>query len=108
MDLFIVNRSRTVVSKSYLKNWVADLSVRVPEVKKYTDLTLVFVSSAEMQILNKKYRGRDYVTDVLSFSPVDFESVTINDPALLEAARPKRAPSKSQFRQAKRAPVKPP
>jgi probable rRNA maturation factor len=39
---------------------------RHPEIP---DLTLSFVDRADMKKLNKRYRGKDYATDVLSFSP---------------------------------------
>jgi probable rRNA maturation factor len=39
------------------------------------DLTIVFVSDAAMRKLNLQFRGKDYVTDVLSFpaQPESFE-----------------------------------
>lgn len=35
------------------------------------ELTLVFVSSAQMKKINRQFRGRDYATDVLSFAAMD-------------------------------------
>lgn len=75
MNLSIINRSRSEISKAWVKSWVAKLAKKIPELKGYSELSLVFVSSAEMKRLNKQYRGKDYATDVLSFEPVDFMSV---------------------------------
>jgi probable rRNA maturation factor len=38
---------------------------------KFNSTTLIFVSSAEMKKLNKRYRGKNYATDVLSFAPTE-------------------------------------
>lgn len=77
MNLSIINRSRSDVSKSFIKSWVMKLAKQVPEIKKYSELTLVFVSSSEMKKMNAKYRGKDYATDVLSFEPIDFGSFAV-------------------------------
>ena len=45
-------------------------------------LSLVLVDSAEMTELNRKYRGKDYPTNVLSFSQVEGET-TAAQPHLL-------------------------
>ncbi len=37
------------------------------KVKKPVELSIAFVSEKTMRALNKKWRGHDYVTDVLSF-----------------------------------------
>lgn len=76
MNLSLINRSRSQLSKSFIKAWVLKLAQHVPELKKYSELTLVFVSSAEMKKMNLKYRGKDYPTDVLSFEPVNFSLIT--------------------------------
>lgn len=77
MNLSIVNRSRSEISKPFIKSWVLKLSRHVPELKKYSELTLVFVSSAEMKKMNAQFRGKDYATDVLSFEPVDFGNLAL-------------------------------
>lgn len=38
---------------------------------KRTSVLLVFVSKREIRSLNRKYRGRDKATDVLSFAPIE-------------------------------------
>jgi probable rRNA maturation factor len=42
---------------------------------KKTELTCVFLSKKEMQILNKSFRKKNKPTDVLSFQPLDNSSV---------------------------------
>ena len=37
--------------------------------RKGIELSIAFVDEREMRSLNKKWRGHDYVTDVLSFEP---------------------------------------
>lgn len=86
MNLSIINRSRSEISKAWVKSWVAKLASKIPELKGYSELSLVFVSSAEMKRLNKQYRGKDYATDVLSFEPVDFMSVDFSAGAGAPAA----------------------
>lgn len=39
------------------------------EKMEFYELTLVFLTRSKARALNKKFRGRDYATDVLSFSP---------------------------------------
>jgi probable rRNA maturation factor len=38
---------------------------------KYAEVSLVFCTSNQMRTINKKYRGLDKTTDVISFSTVD-------------------------------------
>lgn len=88
MNLSIINRSRSQISKAWVKSWVAKLASKIPELKDYSELSLVFVSSAEMKRLNKQYRGKDYATDVLSFEPVDFMSADFSAGAAEVVALP--------------------
>lgn len=57
---------------------------RLPKVKQ---LIIVFVSPAEIKKLNKKHRGKNRATDVLSFSPVESTSLgeLILCPAVIRA-----------------------
>ena len=45
----------------------AELTLERRRVAPERELSLVFVDDAEMQRLNRQYRGRDYPTDVLAF-----------------------------------------
>jgi len=48
-----------------LRSWLADLIRKeAPEVESFG---VRFVNDAEMQVMNRQYRDRDYPTDVLSF-----------------------------------------
>lgn len=61
-----INNLTTVsVDKEFLKR-VAK-KVLKSENRKEIDLSIVFVGEARMRKLNKKYRGKNKVTDVLSF-----------------------------------------
>jgi probable rRNA maturation factor len=44
--------------------------------RKY-DLNVYFVGDSKMRLINKKYRNKDYVTDVLSFPYEDFGEIYI-------------------------------
>jgi probable rRNA maturation factor len=90
VKLTIVNRSKSEISKPFVKSWVLKLSSHVPELSGYSQLVLAFVSSKEMRALNKKYRGKDYATDVLSFEPVDFESFSPEPVSKPRGSKPRK------------------
>lgn len=52
--------------------------------KKFSDLSLVFVSDATIQALNKKFRHKNKPTDVLSF---DYGEIFISVPTARRQAR---------------------
>jgi probable rRNA maturation factor len=45
------------------------LKKSLPKNEEFIALTLVFLNKSKARALNKKFRKRDYATDVLSFSP---------------------------------------
>ncbi len=49
--------------------------VRQKKLLKLSDLTCVFLSLKEMQILNHSFRKKNKPTDVLSFQPMDSNSI---------------------------------
>lgn len=81
----VQNAARVLVSARWLSEnvaWVHDLLTKEKltvkarrKLSKAQNLTVVFVGLAEGRKLNRVYRGRDYATDVLSFAPVDFDSL---------------------------------
>jgi probable rRNA maturation factor len=76
MELMIVNSSGARVPKKFLTEWVRNLNrlgARFVSPKRYRgkELTIAFLSQNEARKLNKSYRGKDYATDVLSFSSDD-------------------------------------
>lgn len=51
---------------SFLKK-VAEKTFKILKLKEPKEISIVVVSDARMRNLNKKYRGRDRLTDVLTF-----------------------------------------
>jgi probable rRNA maturation factor len=76
--ILIDNRQRRRVPVRALRR-AAELTIERRRVDPERELSLVFVDDAEMQRLNRQYRGRDCPTDVLSFpqenSGTDAESL---------------------------------
>ena len=80
MKVQIVNNSEQVVNELDLTQWICkvcdELKDREVQPKLlYKNLVLAFVSEKEIQKLNKTFRGRDSVTDILSFSAVEEDSL---------------------------------
>ena len=80
MKLKLIKKERaSLVSKKFLKNFLLFVEKALEEKKilSPTDKTLiiVFVSSQEMRKLNKKFLKKDCVTDVLSFFPIEEDSI---------------------------------
>lgn len=79
VDLTIVNQSPFKPSQKILADWInrialelqsrSDASPLLHNLKwSGAQLTIAFLDLAQAKALNKMYRGRDYATDVLSFS----------------------------------------
>jgi len=64
--LEINNQTNLKLEESFLKDVVAKLKKRFLSNKKLI-LSLAFIGPREMKMINKKFRGIDQVTDVLSF-----------------------------------------
>lgn len=67
MKLTLLNKTNHEVPKSLF----TPILKRLPEVEPglpHTELELLLTDNAEIQILNRDYRGKDKATDVLSFS----------------------------------------
>lgn len=69
MPLCIRYLSRKAVSEKYLKN-VADKSLNLTGLKD-VEIDLIFIGKKRMRDLNRIYRKKDRVTDVLSFGNED-------------------------------------
>lgn len=74
MQVNVVKLSSWRVPRQFIKAWLDDLK---KELKKATDirlagkeLTLAFVDETKIRQLNKDFRKKDKVTDILSFSPM--------------------------------------
>lgn len=70
--LDITNLSEKVIDEKVLQLIFADFLID-KEIKQ-AEVSLVFISDSYFKSLNKKYRGEDKVSDVLSFSSPDFQN----------------------------------
>lgn len=61
----INNLTTSAVDKEFLKKIAKNV---LKDEKKEVDLSIAFIGQARMRKLNKKYRRKNRVTDVLSFS----------------------------------------
>lgn len=66
MKLEINNLTRGKVNKKFLER-VAKKSLNFLNFEEKTEVSLVIIGEARMRKLNKKYRGKNRVTDVLVF-----------------------------------------
>lgn len=75
MTCTIIKRSRIKVSNSFVSRWLVDVesALRKKKVLSHASphLVVVFVGDQEIRNLNKQYRHKDSVTDILSFSSFD-------------------------------------
>ncbi len=76
MNLTIINKSKRPVPRVFLSKWVRELNRLAakkinPDRYRGQELVVVFLGEKEARQLNKNYRGKDYATDVLSFSSED-------------------------------------
>lgn len=72
MAIEVINRQRR--HKVYAKRWREFAEQALQAIgAEHRDATVVFVSDAAIQKLNRQFRRKDYVTDVLSF-PAQSES----------------------------------
>ncbi len=66
MTLLIKNFTKQRLNQKYLSE-IAEKTLEVARFKKPVEISLVIVGEKRIRTLNKKYRGIDKVTDVLSF-----------------------------------------
>ncbi len=71
----INNLTATAISKEFLKRVVEKVLKGENRKKEY--LSIAFVGEKKIRELNKKYRGEDRVTDVLSFGDVPYSIATL-------------------------------
>jgi probable rRNA maturation factor len=78
MTVLYLNQSSSRVPRAFLCGWVQEV---LKELKKRkiiknepAELTLVFLEADQMRALNKKYRKKNYPTDILSFVGDKIES----------------------------------
>lgn len=66
MTLLIKNFTKRKLNQRYL-NEVAEKTLKVAKFKKPVEISLVIIGEKRIKTLNKKYRGINKMTDVLSF-----------------------------------------
>lgn len=88
IELNLVNQSEIRMPRAKLEAWVRALEKNLRRRKvlklKAVALTVVFLDPKPAQALNKQYRGRNYPTDVLSFSSEDGLGDLVLCPAVLQ------------------------
>jgi probable rRNA maturation factor len=78
MAVTVFNKTKSSIPKKFIRDWCAKVfrELKKSRVKvKHKNLVIVFVGSAEIKKLNRMYRGKNKPTDVLSFSPVEPNSL---------------------------------
>lgn len=79
VSLTLVNQSSFKPTKAFIEKWVNQIALELQSRSAFDDrlqnldwagaeLAIAFLDEARARELNKTYRGRDYATDVLSFS----------------------------------------
>ncbi len=66
MDLEITNLTNARVGQKFLKE-IAQKTIEYLKFKKLLDISIVLVGKAKIKSLNKKYRKKNKITDVLAF-----------------------------------------
>ena len=66
MTLLIKNFTKQKLNQKYL-NKIAEETLKIVKFKKSVEISLVITGEKRIRSLNKKYRGIDNATDVLSF-----------------------------------------
>lgn len=67
MSLLIRNFTRARIQKKALQDIYKNF-LRLRKLHKNTEVSLAFLGETRMRKLNRKYRQKDYATDILSFS----------------------------------------
>ncbi len=71
--ILIKNFTRHKFDRKYLDK-AAERILRVIKIKKSVEISLVIVGEKRIKLLNKKFRGIDKITDVLSFGNEEAEN----------------------------------
>ena len=70
MTLLIKNFTKQKLNQKYL-NKIAEKTLEIAKFKKPAEISLVVTGNQRIRTLNKKYRGKDKITDTLSFSALE-------------------------------------
>ena len=68
--LLIKNFTKQKINQKYL-NKIAEKTLEIVKFKKPAEISLVVTGNQRIRTLNKKYRGKDKITDTLSFSALE-------------------------------------
>ena len=83
LETTIVKQSAWRIPRAFLQDWVAACSKELRKMPKHkaipASVTLVFVEKAQMQSMNSQYRGKNKVTDILSFEGFGGDDGTLGD-----------------------------
>ena len=80
MNLEIINQAEKRVPRQFLDWWLRELTSRLAprislknkaKIKRMQTLYLVFLPLSEARKLNKRFRGKNHATDILSFAAVE-------------------------------------
>lgn len=78
MEIYIDNHQAEPIDEASWENRISQL-MRLVKLSERAELSLLFVDDAEIQVLNRDYRGLDRPTDVLSFSAQEGEAFPDSD-----------------------------
>lgn len=82
MEILISNEQDVTVDEDLLED-LAEYALKHEEVSKGAELSIALVGEDKIRELNATYRGKDSVTDVLSFASEAFEEEAEEVPQLL-------------------------
>ena len=79
MKCLCINQTAARIPRAWLKRWLEELAKRLakrghPGLRPL-EVTVVFVEPREIKRLNAEFRGKDKVTDILSFASEDPDSL---------------------------------
>lgn len=78
MEIYIDNHQADSLDEELWEGRMCQL-MRAVKLSERAELSLVFVDDAEIQVLNREYRGLDKPTDVLSFAAQEGEAFPDSD-----------------------------
>ncbi len=70
MTLLIKNFTKKKINQKYL-NKVVEKTLEIAEFKKPAEISLVITGDRRIKTINRKYRGKNKITDTLSFSALE-------------------------------------
>jgi probable rRNA maturation factor len=72
MDVFVANEQDLPVSETRLSD-LARHTLAAEDMDEQLELSVLFVTAEHMRMLNRRFAGNDYATDVLAFPMMDDE-----------------------------------